>query len=64
MSTGWRVWLAFEVRPGITDTGRDMTALWRSLADSCRRPDGTVDHIEFDRWMNCIVEHTYLWGTA
>ncbi len=58
------MWLAFEVRPGMTNSGQDKTALWRSLADACRRSDGTVDHIEFDRWMTCLVEHHYLWGSA
>ena len=63
--TGWRVWFAFEVKPGITNTStQDRSAHWRGLAEACRRPDGTIDPDEFDHWLTCLVEHMHLWGEA
>ncbi len=64
MSYGWRVWLAFELRPGITASVVDRSAVWRGLADSCRAADGRIDAAEFTRWMDCIVERVHLWGQA
>jgi hypothetical protein len=65
MSTGWRVWLAFEVRPGITAGAlRDDRALWRPLAASCRTPDGKLDATEFDRWLDCLTDRPHAWGHA
>ncbi len=62
---GWRVWLAFEARPGVSRySGHDMTDHWRGLYDACRRPDGKVDAIEFDRWMTLMIEHGHARGAA
>lgn len=62
---GWRVWLAFEVRPGITITStHDRSKHWKALAEACRGPSGAIDPIEFDRWLTCFVEYAYLWGEA
>jgi hypothetical protein len=49
-ATGWRVWRAFEDEPE-----RDDRELWRSLAESCRTPEGRIDGVEFDRWLNLIL---------
>jgi hypothetical protein len=44
----WRVWLAFEVRPGITSTSvQDKSEHWRGLAEARR--------VEFDRWLTCLL---------
>ena len=65
MCSGWRVWLAFEVRPGITITStQDRSEHWRQLANACRGSDGKIDEVEFDYWINCLVEHAHLWGHA
>jgi hypothetical protein len=65
MSSGWRVWFAFETRPGITNTSaQDRSAHWHVLADSCRGSDGKIDAVEFDRWLTCFIEHAHLWGNA
>lgn len=63
MMPGWRVWLAFEVRPGVT-SDLDLTEHWRGLCDSCRRADGKVDAIEYDRWMRVLLENRHVWGTT
>jgi hypothetical protein len=63
--SGWRVWLAFERRPGITiDFGQDRALHWRELAESCRGSDGKIDAVEFDRWMTVMIELGHLWGYA
>lgn len=63
--SGWRVWLAFEVKPGITITAtQDKSEHWRQLAAACRDPSGKIDAAEFDRWLTCFVEHAHLWGEA
>lgn len=63
--TGWRVWFAFEAKPGITNTStQDRSVHWRGLAEACRRADGTIDPDEFDRWLTCFVEHAHVWGEA
>lgn len=63
--TGWRVWFAFEIRPGVTRAAADdRSATWRGLADSCRDASGKIDAAEFGRWLDCLVEHGHLWGTA
>jgi len=62
---GWRVWFAFEVKPGITITStQDKSEHWRRLADGCRGSNGKIDADEFDRWLNCFIEHAHLWGEA
>lgn len=64
-SQGWRVWLAFESKPGVTMTQNlDLRAHWRSLAESCRSADGKVDAQLFDHWFTLIVEHSHFWGYA
>lgn len=61
----WRVWLAFEVRPGITiQSTQDKSEHWRGLAESCRGPDGKIDADAFDGWLACFIEHAHLWGEA
>ncbi len=63
--SGWRVWLAFEVRTGITAASLvDRSATWRGLAEACRGADGRIDAAEFERWTDCIVERVHLWGHA
>jgi hypothetical protein len=63
--SGWRVWLAFEVRPGVTKTSQqDMTDHWRALAESCLNSKGKLDAKEFDRWVELIVEYSHLRGEA
>jgi len=63
--TGWRVWFAFEVKPGITITSmQDRSAHWRGLAEACRGVSGKIDPAEFDHWLTCLVEHAHLWGEA
>lgn len=62
---GWRAWLAFEVRPGITILAiQDRSAHWRGLAEACRGPNGQIDPDAFDYWLTCLVEHAHLWGEA
>ena len=62
---GWRVWFAFEVRPGITITStQDNSEHWRGLAEACRKADGKINVEEFDHWLTCLVEHAHLWGQA
>ena len=62
---GWRGWLAFEVKPGITSAStRDRSEHWRGLVEACRGPNGAIDPDEFDRWSTCLVEYAYLWGEA
>jgi hypothetical protein len=62
---GWRVWLAFEVKPGITITStQDKSDHWRGLAEACRGVDGLIDARDFDRWLTCLIEHAHLWGEA
>lgn len=73
--TGWRVWLAFEVRPGVSRERGRSPEFWRALAVSCRSDDdpltaalrgssGGIDAAEFERWMSLIVEHGHLWASA
>ena len=63
--SGWRVWFAFEVRPGVTRTSQqDLREHWRGLAAACRQPDGKLDAAEYDRWLECMVEHAHLWGST
>jgi hypothetical protein len=65
MLNGWRVWFAFEVKPGITITStQDKSEHWRGLANACRKSDGKIDAVEFDHWLTCFVEHAHLWGQA
>ena len=62
---GWRVWFAFEVKPGITITStQDKSEHWRALAHACRGADGAINAVEFDRWLTCFVEHAHLWDEA
>ena len=61
----WRVWLAFETRPGITITSmQDKTTLWRSLVEACRDSSGRINRDEYMYWMTFLVEHAHLWGEA
>jgi hypothetical protein len=63
--SGWRVWFAFEARPGVTKTSlQDMTDYWRGLAESCLNHEGKLDAKEFDRWVELIVEHSHLRAEA
>jgi hypothetical protein len=65
MSDGWRVWLAFEAKPGIARAeARDRRGHWRGLNDACTGDDGRVDATEFDRWMTLMVEYVHLWADA
>lgn len=65
MTGGWRVWLAFEARPGITSVStQDRSRHWRGLAEACRGSDGKLDVVEFDHWLTLLVEHAHLWGEA
>jgi hypothetical protein len=65
MMTGWRVWQAFEVRPGITLLSeQDRSRHWRALVESCRGSDGRIDASEYERWLDCFLEHAHLWGYA
>lgn len=65
MTGGWRVWFAFESRPGITMTStQDRSEHWRALAEACRRPDGVIDAVEFNRWLDVLIDYTHLWATA
>lgn len=62
---GWRVWFAFEVKPGVTNTSvQDRSEHWRGLAEACRGPNGKIDPIEYDRWLTCLVEYAHAWGEA
>lgn len=61
----WRVWLAFEVRPGITVASTaDRSEIWRGLAESCRGTDGRIDSSEFARWLDVLTERVNLWASA
>lgn len=63
--TGWRAWLAFELRPGVTRASvRDLSGHWRGLRKSCRGDDGKFDAAEYTRWLDLIVEHSHLLGDA
>jgi hypothetical protein len=63
--SGWRVWLAFEARPGITLLStRDTSKLWRALFESCRGHDGKVDVVEFERCLDLMVDYSHAWGAA
>lgn len=63
--SGWRCWLAFEVRPGITRRApQDGVVRSRALFESCRLPDGRIDPTEFARWTDVLVEYGYQWGQA
>ncbi len=65
MSNGWRVWFAFEARPGVTNTSeQDRSEHWKGLAKACRGSDGKIDAVEFDYWLTCFIEHAHLWGQA
>jgi len=60
---GWRVWFAFEARPGITITStQDRSDHWRGLVKACRGSDGKLDMNEY--WLDLLVEHAHLWGEA
>jgi len=62
---GWRVWFAFESRPGITITStQDRSGHWRGLAEACRGSNGKINAVEYDYWMTCFIEHAHLWGQA
>jgi hypothetical protein len=61
--SGGRVWFAFEVAPGRT-RDVDLTGHFRDLAKACRRPDGTVDVEEFERWVDVFAEHSHEAGSA
>jgi hypothetical protein len=61
----WRVWFAFEVRPGITiGTGRDRSEHWTQLAKACRGADGKIDIVEFNHWLDILMEREHVWGNA
>ena len=63
--TGWRVWFAFEAKPGVTITStQDMSGHWRGLVETCLNADGTLDAEEFDRWVQLITDHSHLRGEA
>jgi hypothetical protein len=63
--SGWRVWFAFEVKPGVTNTSmQDRSDHWRGLAESCRNVDGKIDATEYNHWLEIIVEYSHLWGEA
>lgn len=62
---GWRVWFAFEERPGvIRGRHQDRRDTWRALAESCRQSDGRIDSCEYMRFLDVMVEHSHLWGEA
>lgn len=63
--SGWRVWFAFEVKPGVTVTSQqDHSELWGKLAESCRDASGMINAVEYDKWLTCFIEHAHLWGQA
>lgn len=63
--SGWRVWFAFEVGPGVTKTSmQDLSNHWRGLLATCRGVDGKVDVPEYERWLDLIVDYAHLWGDA
>lgn len=63
--TSWRVWFAFEARPGITIAStHEHPGLWEALVEACRRADGSIDCDEYDCWMACLIKHSHLWGAA
>jgi len=61
---GWRVWLAFEVRPGITAAFTADRSIWRGLVESRRGADGKIDSAEFARWLDVLTDRVYLWASA
>jgi hypothetical protein len=65
LAIGWRVWFAFEAKPGITITStQDHSEHWRQLAEACRGPDGAINTDEFNRWLDVLIGHAHLWGEA
>lgn len=50
----WRVWRAFDREPL-----RDHSKLWRALAESCRDVNGRIDGVEFDRWVQIILDNDH-----
>lgn len=63
VSYGWRAWLAFEARPGITLSSTRETD-FRALIESCRGPDGKVDAVECERWVDLVVDYSHAWASA
>lgn len=59
----WRVWLAFETRPGITRDSIN-SGHWKALAGACRLPNGKINLAEFEYWRDCFVDNSHLWGQA
>jgi len=57
----WRVWLAFEVKPGIT---RTHVSHWRALTEACRGADGMVDRAEREYWAAFLIDNVHMWGEA
>jgi len=55
---GWRVWFAFEARPGITITStQDRSDHWRGLVKACRGSDGKLSmHVRWKRSTGDYVE--------
>lgn len=63
--SGWRVWQAFEVRPGVTTASlRDDGDLFRSLSSTCRKADRKIDAADYGMWLDLLIEHSHLWGQA
>lgn len=61
----WRVWLAFEVRPGVSAWSlRDDTDLYRALRGACRRPNGKLDVQEYERWLDWFFDNAHLWAAS
>lgn len=55
--SGWRVWFAFESRPGVmVGSGGRSPEYWYALLDVCRKADGSLDHAEYMRWMELVIE--------
>lgn len=62
---GWRVWFAFEVRPGITKHSTlDLSEHCRGLRALCRKPNGKIDVEEYLRWLDLLMDHSHLLDTA
>lgn len=61
----WRVWLAFEMAPGIsTCSSRDRSEHYRNLYAACRGSNDKIDLVEFEHWLDVMVQYAHLWGEA
>lgn len=63
--SGWRVWFAFELRPGMTLVSvKNLTHIWQALAESCLDKDGKLRVKEYEHWVTCILDNCHIWGQA